>query len=44
MPFIIPLISGVTAVMTIALTYETGKNARRKYNKKINNKSSSVRH
>ncbi len=29
-----PLLLGVAAVLTLALTYETGKNAKRKFDKK----------
>ncbi len=36
MPILIPLISGLTATMTIALTYETSKHAKRKFYKKSN--------
>ncbi len=34
MPLFIPLLSGITAALTVALTYETGKNAKRKFDKK----------
>lgn len=34
MPLLIPLIGGITAAMTVALSYETGKNAKRKFDKK----------
>ncbi len=34
MPLFMPLISGITATLMVALTYETGKNAKRKYDKK----------
>lgn len=32
MPLLFPL--GIAAVLTLALTYETGKNAKRKFDKK----------
>lgn len=34
MPFIIPLLSGAAVAMSVALSYETGKHAKRKYENK----------
>jgi hypothetical protein len=34
MPFFFPLATGIAAVLTLALTYETGKNAKRKFERK----------
>ncbi len=31
---LIPILSGITVALTVALTYETGKNAKRKFSKK----------
>ncbi len=35
MPILFPLLGGITTAMTIALTYKTGKDAKRKFHKKI---------
>ncbi len=34
MPLLFPILSGITTAMTIVLTYETAKNAKRKFDKK----------
>lgn len=34
MPLFIPIVTGFTVAATLALTYETGKNAKRKFEKK----------
>ncbi len=34
MPIFMPLLSGITAALTVVLTYETGKHAKRKFDKK----------
>lgn len=34
MALFFPIVGGFTAVVTLALTYETGKNAKRKFDKK----------
>lgn len=34
MPLFFPLASGIAAAISIALTYETGKNAKRKFDRK----------
>lgn len=34
MALFIPIVSGFTAAVTLALTYETGKNAKRKFEKR----------
>ncbi|CZE47636.1 hypothetical protein [Campylobacter geochelonis] len=34
MPLLIPLASVITTVFTVALVYETGKNAKRKFDRK----------
>lgn len=34
MPLFFPLVSGITAALTAALVYETGKNAKTKFDKK----------
>ena len=34
MALFIPVISGIASILTVALTYETGKNAKKKFDKK----------
>lgn len=39
MAIFFPIASGIAAAMTAALTYETGKNAKRKFDKKRRKKA-----
>lgn len=41
MAIFFPIASGIAAAMTLALTYETGKNAKRKFDRKKRKKSES---
>lgn len=34
MAIFFPIVTGIAAALTLALTYETGKNAKRKFDKK----------
>lgn len=34
MALFIPVISGIASILTVALTYETGKSAKKKFDKK----------
>ena len=40
MALFFPIASGLAAVLTVALTYETGQNAKRKFDKKRKRKDS----
>jgi len=41
MALFFPIASGIAAAFTVALTYETGHNAKRKFNKKRRKRESS---